>query len=145
MSALTGWLTSAISGWCLGGASSSGDVAAASWGNKWRVNVTHVDLDLLPMNDSPSGLAVMHLEICHILFLLPLGAICDRSSFSSLECSAPSAFVSRPRVLALSRWPLASDCNCSVSLSISPSRSCILRRGLLTLCLQVSNLFLVPL
>ena len=30
--------------------------------NGWSVNVGHVDLDLLPMDDSPSGLAITNLE-----------------------------------------------------------------------------------
>ena len=44
------------------GPSNSGDVAAVSGGDRWRVNVTNVDVELLPMDDSPSGMAVMHLE-----------------------------------------------------------------------------------
>ena len=92
--------------------SSNGDVAAASGANRWRVNVTRADLDLLPMDDSPSGLAVMHLECCHILLLLPLGAICTCSSLGTQ--------------LFRHRFYHAFD-------SKHP------RGGFFTLCLQVSN------
>ena len=44
------------------GPSDSGNAAAASGGDKWRVDVTNVDVDLLPLVDSPSGMAVKHLE-----------------------------------------------------------------------------------
>ena len=44
------------------GPSSSGDAAAASGGDGWRVDVANVDVDLLPMDDSPSGMASKHLE-----------------------------------------------------------------------------------
>ena len=38
------------------------DVAAASGGDGWRINVTNVIVDLLAVDDSPSGMAVEHLE-----------------------------------------------------------------------------------
>ena len=42
--------------------SSIGDAAAASGGDRWRINVANVDVDLLAVDDSPSGVAVKHLE-----------------------------------------------------------------------------------
>ena len=44
------------------GPSSVGDVAAASGGDRWRIDVANVDVDLLAVDDSPSGMAVKHLE-----------------------------------------------------------------------------------
>ena len=38
------------------------DVAAASGGDRWRINVANVDVDLVAVDDSPSGMAVKHLE-----------------------------------------------------------------------------------
>ena len=44
------------------GPSSNGDVAAAPGGDRWRINVANVDVDLLVVGDMPSGMAVKHLE-----------------------------------------------------------------------------------
>ena len=38
------------------------DVAAASGGDGWRIYVANVVVDLLAVDDSPSGMAVEHLE-----------------------------------------------------------------------------------
>ena len=45
------------------GPSGSGDALAVSGGDRWRVNVTNVHLELLPMEDSPSGMAVRHADV----------------------------------------------------------------------------------
>ena len=38
------------------------DVAAASGGDGWRIDVATVVVDLLAVDDTPSGVAVEHLE-----------------------------------------------------------------------------------
>ena len=44
------------------GPSCIGDGAAASGGDGWRIYVANVVVDLLAVDDSPSGMAVEHLE-----------------------------------------------------------------------------------